>query len=81
MFYISEVSFVLLAIVCATPRVLTLNAPSKTAADYRHSKLFFFFFFFFFFSEKTWLYISCDLFAKQTIHMNCQAIFSLKNES
>ena len=39
----------LLAVVCPTPRVLTLNAPSKTAADDRHSKLFFFFFFFVFF--------------------------------
>ena len=33
-----------------------------------------------YFSEKTSLDISCELSAKQTIHMKCQDLFSLKNK-
>ena len=54
--------------------VLTLKAPVTTAADE------IFFYFFFIFSEKTSLDISCELSAKQTIHMKCQDLFSLKNK-
>ena len=36
--------------------------------------------FFFYFSEKTSLDISCELSAKQTIHIKCQDLFSLKNK-
>ena len=39
-----------------------------------------FFLFFFYFSEKTSLDITCESSAKQTIHMNCQDLFSLKNK-
>ena len=35
---------------------------------------------FFFFSEKTSLDISSESSAKQTIHMKCQDLFSLKNK-
>ena len=34
---------------------------------------------FFLFSEKTSPNISCELSAKQTMHMKCQDLFSLKN--
>ena len=34
--------------------------------------------FFFYFPEKTRLDISCESYAKQTIHMKCQDLFSLK---
>ena len=50
--------------------MLTLKAPSKIC-----SRLFFFYF-----PEKTSLDISCELSAKQTIHMKCQDLFSLKNK-
>ena len=52
---------------------LTLNAPITTAADDS-------FYFFFYFSEKTSLDIPCESSAKQTIHMKCQDLFSLKNK-
>ena len=52
---------------------LTLKAPNKICSR-RHSK------FFFFFSEKTSLDISCELSAKQMIHMKCQDLFSLKTK-
>ena len=51
---------------------------SKIAED---DILFFFFFFFFFFSEKIGLGISCESSARQTIHMNCHVLFSLKNRN
>ena len=38
------------------------------------------FLFIYFFLEKTSPDISCELSAKQTIHMKCQDLFSLKNE-
>ena len=49
---------------------LTLKAPVTTAADDN--------FIYLFFSEKTNLDISCESSAKQTIHMKCQDLFSLK---
>ena len=52
---------------------LTLKAPSKICSR-RHSL-------FFYFSEKTSLDISCESSAKQTIHMKCQDLFSLKNNN
>ena len=55
--------------------VLTLKAPSKLCSR-RHSILFFYFFYF---SEKTSLEISCELSAKQMIHMKSEDLFSLKN--
>ena len=36
--------------------------------------------FYFFFPEKTSLDISCELSAKQTIHMKCQDLFSLEKK-
>ena len=48
---------------------LTLKAPSKICSR-RHSN--------FYFLEKTSLDISCESSAKQTIHMKCQDLFSLK---
>ena len=36
-------------------------------------------FFFYCFSDRIKLDSSCELSARQTIHMNCQALFSLKN--
>ena len=57
--------------------ILILKAPITTAADDNFFYFIFFFFFFFFFSEKTSLDISCELSAKQTIHMKCQDLFSL----
>ena len=63
---------------------LTLNAPITTAVDHNFLLLLFFFF-----SEKTILYISCELSAKQTIHMKSakqtihmkyQDLFSLKKK-
>ena len=56
---------------CFKP-VLTLKVPSKICSR-RHSKNVFYF------SEKTSLDISCELSAKQMIHMKCQDLFSLKN--
>ena len=50
---------------------LTLKAPSKICSR-RHS--------IFFFREKS-LDISCESSAKQTIHMKCQYLFSLKNKN
>ena len=38
------------------------------------------FFFFNYFSEKIRPGISCELSARQTIHMKCQALFSLKKK-
>ena len=49
--------------------------PSKIAEDD------ILFFFFFFFSEKIGLGISCESSARQTIHMNCHVLFSLKNRN
>ena len=46
--------------------------PTKICSR-RHSK----FYYFFFFSEKTSPDISCELAAKQMIHMKCQDLFSL----
>ena len=57
---------------CSVNVSLTLKAPSKICSR-QHS----FFFFFFFFREKS-LDISCESSAKQTIHMKCQDLFSLK---
>ena len=57
---------------------LILKVPITTAAD--DNFLLLLFFFFFFFSEKTSLDISCELSAKQTVHMKCQDLFSLKNK-
>ena len=37
--------------------------------------------FYFYFSEKTSLDISCELSAKQTIHMKCQDLFSLNDNN
>ena len=54
-------------------KFLTHKAPSKICSR-RHSK------FFFYFLEKTSLAISCESSAKQTIHMKCQDLFSLKNK-
>ena len=51
--------------------MLTLKAPVTAAADGN--------FYFFYFSEKTSHDISCELSAKQTVHMKCQDLFSLKN--
>ena len=53
---------------------LTLKAPSIICSR-RHSK-----FFFYYFLEETSLDISCELSAKQTIHMKCQDLFSLKKK-
>ena len=58
---------------------LTLKAPSKICSR-RHS-FFFFFFFFLNISDKTSLDTSCELSAKQTIHMKCQDLFSLKKKN
>ena len=53
---------------------LTLKVQSKICSR-QHSKSSFFFF-----SGKTSLDISCESSAKQTIHMKCQDLFSLKNK-
>ena len=53
---------------------LPLKRQAKFVADNIQKKIFFFF------SEKTSLDISCELSAKQTIHMKCQDLFSLKNK-
>ena len=52
---------------------LPLKVPITTAADDNSLT-------FFYFSEKTSLDISCESSAKQTIHMKCQDLFSLKNK-
>ena len=52
-------------------KVLTLKEPSKTVADDNIH----FSFFFNYFSEKARLDISCELSARQTIHMKCQTLF------
>ena len=52
---------------------LTLKAPSKICSR-RQIKLFFLYYF----SEKISFYISCESLAKQTIHMKCKDLFSLK---
>ena len=62
---------------------LTLTASITTAAD--DILVNFFFFFLFFRMNKTWhfwirLDISCELSAKQTIHMNCQSYFLRKKK-
>ena len=54
------------------PSWLTLKAPWKICSR-RHS-------IFFYFSEKTSLDISCESSAKQTIHIKCKDLFSLKNK-
>ena len=52
---------------------LSLKAPSKICSR-RHSN------FLFYFSEKTSLDILCESSAKQTIHIKCQDLLSLKNK-
>ena len=52
---------------------LSLNEPSKICGR-SHSKIFIIFYF----TEKISLDISCQLFAKQTIHIKCGLIFSEK---
>ena len=52
---------------------LTVKAPSKICSRRQLN-------FFLYFSEKTSLDISCELSDKQTIHMKCQDLFSLKNK-
>ena len=54
--------------------LLTLKVPSKICSR-RHVKILFYF------SEKTSVDISCELSAKQTVHMKCQDLFSLKNNN
>ena len=54
-------------------RILTLKALSKICSRGHFN-------FFFIFSEKTSLDISCDSSVKQTIHMKCQDLYSLKNK-
>ena len=62
---------------------------SKSLANDTRSLFFFFFFFFFFcffffenyFSEKIKQDISCESCTKQTIHMEWQALFSLKKKN
>ena len=51
----------------------TVKAPITTAADDILN-----FFFFFYCGKTVSLEIPCELSAKQTIHMNCQDLFSLK---
>ena len=65
------------------PSDLTCKQPFVTTGD---STLFLFYVFvwffllffllLFFFSEKIWLSISCELYAWQTVHTDCQALFS-----
>ena len=52
---------------------LTLKAPSKIHSGRYSKKLFYF-------SEKASLDIACESSAKQTIHMKCQDLFSLKKK-
>ena len=52
---------------------LTLKPPIAAAADNNFD-------YFFYLPEKTSPDISCELSAKQTIHMKCQNLFSLKIE-
>ena len=70
--------------------LLTLKVSITNAAG--NILIFFFFFFFFFFlifdlilffdvSEKIRLDISYELPAKQTIHIKCQVLFSVKNKN
>ena len=57
--------------------LLTLKAPSKFCSK-QHSKISILFFYF---SEITSLDISCELSAKEIIHIKCQDLFSLKNKN
>ena len=57
-----------------TKSLLTLQMLITTAAD--NSLIFFFYF-----SEKKRLDISCESSAKQMIHMKCQVLFCLKNNT
>ena len=64
---------------------LTSNSLLKRQANFVADNIHFFIYLFilfcfvlFFFSEKTSLDISLELSAKQTIHMKCQDLFSLK---
>ena len=54
---------------------LTLNAPTTTAADNIHIKIFFHCF-----SEKIRLDVSSESSARQRIHMKNQCLFSLKDK-
>ena len=56
--------------------LLTFKAPITTAAD----NMFIFFLFIFFFIEKN-IHILCESSAKQTIHIKCQYLFSIKNKT
>ena len=58
------------------PCKLTLKCQAKFVVD-DSLKIFFFFFF----SEETSLAISCEMYAKQMIHMKCQDSFSLKKKN
>ena len=64
----------MLSVFYESGQTLTLKAPSKICSR-RHL----FLVVFFNFSKKTSLDISCELSAKQTIHMKYQDLFSLKN--
>ena len=55
----------------ADPYTLTLKAPIRTAADDTFKYIFFF-------SYKIILDILCESYAKQTIHMEFQGLFSKK---
>ena len=59
----------------ALPLLLTLKAPTTTAADDFHK------YFFHCFSEKVRLDVSCESSARQRIHLKNQALFSLKDKS
>ena len=55
-------------------RVVKIEAQNKTAADDTMNL-------FHYFSERITLVISCKSYAKQMIHMKCQALFSLKENT
>ena len=58
--------------------MLTIKALITTTVD--NTLKYFFIFIVIFFSEKISLDISCQLSARQTIHMKYQVLFSLKNK-
>ena len=62
----------------STPGCSNFKAPITIAADDTFKYIYIYIYIFFLIFYRKCLNITCDLSAKQTIHMKCQYLFSLK---